>query len=178
MDNIDLNVLKQMADIKPVEVFESRPDYFIYSALFFSLVIIVLILFFIWKKYFKKGKTVKNEPFLSIEKLLDEIDSLNKNNGEPLKEKWFKLSFVFRKYLYLCHGVNSFNLSEKELSQKLFKVKSLSFFHEKLCLLLEKFEENKFSSGNDDNLEDFYTSLSFLKTLIKDSQKEGDIKNV
>ncbi|MCB9481995.1 MAG: hypothetical protein H6680_09290 [Desulfobacteraceae bacterium] len=167
MDNLDIT--KQMADIKGLAEFDKgfEPFWLIAGILVSAAVI---LLFFLLKKIESK----KNQPekILYEKIIIDELEKIKTDLVNDLKEKWTGLFIVFKKYLGLKLNSDFSAMSEKEIMRKTEGI-FIDDDYEKILRFLNHSEKIRFSDSKVYDRETFDFFYLYLKEFIV-----SDIKNL
>lgn len=167
MDNLD--IAKQMADIKGLAEFDKGFDpFWLIVGILISAA--VILLFFLLKKI--KSKKNQPEKILYEKIIIDELEKIKTDLVNDLKEKWTDLFIVFKKYLGLKLDSDFSAMSEKEIMRKTEGV----FFDddfEKILRFLNHCEKIRFSDSKVYDRETFDFFYLYLKEFIV-----SDIKNL
>lgn len=174
--DINSEILSKMADIKPLAEFDKEPNYFLYALILVLLIVLIFAAFMLIRYLLKKRKKAQNTINITEHDILKKLNLLKNNNLLSLKDKYFQMSYIVKEYLYYCHNIQSFFLSENELLEIIENDSSLKIYYENFYEILNKSQEIKFSKLKCQDTPEFETLVLNLKTIIE--KNKNGMENV
>ncbi len=127
----------------------------------FSVIILIPIIYFIWKKY---KKDIVTDTRTKTEIILDEIKSLEQENNT--KNFYINYSELTREYFDYRFGLNFVDKTTKEIEKEIYKFEEIATNQAKLFIKsleradLAKFAKKEFKE--EEKLQDLYDAIELI----------------